>query len=75
MNKIISHEMSDHEDRGKKALRNHLAILNSLDLHEIQHRKIDEWYEAFSADPYRFFLRCNESRRDAIWQAMLQRGA
>ena len=62
-------------DRSLRTFHNQMAILRSLDKNEISHPKIDEWWEVFCAEPYEFFLRCDDSRQRAIWSAMLYRGA
>lgn len=63
------------EQRALDAFSNQLRLLRSIDKHEIDHPEIDEWWPKFRDDPYMTFIRSDDSRQAAIWEAMLKRGA
>lgn len=51
---------------------NGLRILRSIDAHEVGN---PEWYGQIQEDPYHFFIKCSDEIADAIWAAMVKRGA
>ena len=67
--------MVEMTDRGPGAFRNQLALLRSIDKHEIEHPEIDEWWDSFRDNPFMRFMSLDDPRQQAIWNAMLKRGA
>lgn len=61
--------------RALDAFSNQLRLLRSIDMHEIEHPEIETWWPAFRDRPYETFMRSDDSRQRAIWEAMLKRGA
>lgn len=50
---------------------NRVKLLISLDQHEVKMR--GGVYEKFSADPFRFLIRCDDPTQAAIWAAIVKR--
>ena len=67
--------MTDLERQELRQFHNRLAILRSIDKFELEHEEIDAWWPFFRNSPYLSFLQCDDSRQEAIWSAMLKRGA
>jgi hypothetical protein len=56
----------------KAEFHNGLRILGCLDRGELKFLTGAQWI-SFARDPYRFFIRCDDSTADKIWLAMEDR--
>jgi hypothetical protein len=57
----------------KMEFRNLLCLLHSIDSWELPASWSTDLQAAFLRNSLDFFLRCDEERSDAIWQAMMKR--
>jgi hypothetical protein len=57
----------------KQEFRNLICLLHSVDSWELPASWSTEMQSAFLRDSVDFFLRCDDERSDAIWNAMMSR--
>jgi hypothetical protein len=57
----------------KQEFRNLLCLLHSVDSWELPVQWSPDMTKAFLRNSVDFFLRCDDERSDAIWQAMMNR--
>jgi hypothetical protein len=57
----------------KQEFRNLLCLLHSIDSWELPASWSTDMQSAFLQNSLDFFLRCDDARSEAIWQAMMNR--
>ena len=53
-----------------REFHNGLRLLRSIDFHEIEYAMTREQWPSFRADPYKFFIICDDDTAAAIWAVM-----